>query len=185
MRPQDLGTVRHPKAPSKSIRSLEERIDEQNPAADQGSDFPPDLAGLPARKRPTGDVTPVRMQLSRRKGFSLQAHSRAVNGLPAINVARPSKWGNPWAIKGAREAGYSSNETELATWCARLFREWISGDQRSTTRLLMDGEERVTALRAALPTIRGKNLACWCPLDGPCHADVLLDLANRPKCEAA
>ncbi|MGV6803246.1 MAG: DUF4326 domain-containing protein [Ruegeria sp.] len=25
----------------------------------------------------------------------------------------------------------------------------------------------------------GKDLACWCPLDGPCHADVLLDLANE------
>lgn len=26
--------------------------------------------------------------------------------------------------------------------------------------------------------LRGKNLACWCPLDQPCHADVLLELAN-------
>lgn len=29
--------------------------------------------------------------------------------------------------------------------------------------------------------LRGKNLACWCPLDQPCHADVLLDLANTPS----
>lgn len=27
--------------------------------------------------------------------------------------------------------------------------------------------------------LRGKNLACWCALDKPCHADVLLELANR------
>jgi hypothetical protein len=27
--------------------------------------------------------------------------------------------------------------------------------------------------------LRGKNLACWCPLDKPCHADVLLELANK------
>jgi hypothetical protein len=27
--------------------------------------------------------------------------------------------------------------------------------------------------------LRGKNLACWCPLDQPCHADVLLELANQ------
>lgn len=27
--------------------------------------------------------------------------------------------------------------------------------------------------------LRGKNLACWCPLDQPCHADVLLELANN------
>jgi hypothetical protein len=30
-----------------------------------------------------------------------------------------------------------------------------------------------------LPELRGKNLACWCPLDKPCHADVLLELANK------
>jgi hypothetical protein len=27
--------------------------------------------------------------------------------------------------------------------------------------------------------LRGKNLACWCPLDQPCHAEVLLELANK------
>jgi len=27
--------------------------------------------------------------------------------------------------------------------------------------------------------LRGKNLACWCALDQPCHADVLLELANK------
>lgn len=26
--------------------------------------------------------------------------------------------------------------------------------------------------------LRGRNLACWCALDKPCHADVLLELAN-------
>jgi hypothetical protein len=26
--------------------------------------------------------------------------------------------------------------------------------------------------------LRGKNLACWCKLGEPCHADVLLELAN-------
>ncbi len=26
--------------------------------------------------------------------------------------------------------------------------------------------------------LAGRDLACWCPLDGPCHADVLLEVAN-------
>ncbi|RVI83935.1 DUF4326 domain-containing protein [Sinorhizobium meliloti] len=30
--------------------------------------------------------------------------------------------------------------------------------------------------------LRGKNLACWCKQDAPCHADVLLQVANRPLC---
>ncbi len=42
---------------------------------------------------------PVRMQLSRRKGFRLQDVSRALNGREAVNVARPGKWGN-WICIG-------------------------------------------------------------------------------------
>ena len=32
----------------------------------------------------------------------------------------------------------------------------------------------------AFQPLRGKDLACWCPLDQPCHADVLLEIANAP-----
>lgn len=33
--------------------------------------------------------------------------------------------------------------------------------------------------RPDLEPLRGRDLVCWCPLDGlPCHADVLLELAN-------
>ena len=42
--------------------------------------------------------------------------------------------------------------------------------------------EMAIGLKEACPyyyePLRGKNLACWCPLDKPCHADVLLELAN-------
>jgi hypothetical protein len=41
---------------------------------------------------------PVRLHLSRAKGFNLQKHSRAVNGLPAVNAARPGKLGNPFKV---------------------------------------------------------------------------------------
>jgi hypothetical protein len=30
-----------------------------------------------------------------------------------------------------------------------------------------------------LTFLRGKNLACWCSLDGPCHVDKLLEVASR------
>jgi hypothetical protein len=45
----------------------------------------------------------------------------------------------------------------------------------------MTDQERtalVEQLRNPLAALRGKDLACWCPLDQPCHADVLLELAN-------
>ena len=35
-------------------------------------------------------------------------------------------------------------------------------------------------VKRAIPNLRGKDLACFCPLDQPCHADVLLELANAP-----
>ena len=48
---------------------------------------------------------------------------------------------------------------------------------------LATDEASIHAIRTEL---RGKNLACWCPLGGPCHADVLLALANAgPKDEEA
>jgi hypothetical protein len=31
-----------------------------------------------------------------------------------------------------------------------------------------------------LDGLAGHDLVCGCPLDQPCHGDVLLDLANRP-----
>lgn len=104
-------------------------------------------------------TAPVRLQLSRKKGFDLQAWSREVNGLPAVNVARPSKWGNPYKV------GPLDAETAV-----RLFRDiW------HVALLGEHGEQR----RAMLSELRGKNLACWCAPDAPCHADVLLELANR------
>lgn len=35
-------------------------------------------------------------------------------------------------------------------------------------------------LRAALPELRGKILACWCLPRRPCHADILIELADDP-----
>jgi hypothetical protein len=34
---------------------------------------------------------------------------------------------------------------------------------------------------ASLPELRGRDLACWCPLDEPCHADVLLEIVNAQQ----
>lgn len=135
---------------------------------------------------------PVRLQLSRAKGFDLQALSLATNGLPALNVSRPSKLGNPFmctpdgCLRRMTEAqgGYRC--------CVDVYREYLlSGIEGRPSytgafRAMLDGmagyPERARMI-AALPRARGKNLACWCNLDDPCHADVLLELANRPLCE--
>ena len=49
---------------------------------------------------------------------------------------------------------------------------WTAGIMFSWS---LDSDEAVKRL---LEPLRGRDLVCWCPLDKPCHADVLLELAN-------
>ena len=111
---------------------------------------------------------PVRLQLSRKKGFDLQRVSMAVNGLPAVNVARPGKWGNPYVV------GRDGKRDE----CVRLFTLMVAGYFCLTAQPSVD-EQRAyrKSLSRNLRHLRGRNLACWCK-GAPCHADVLLELAN-------
>jgi hypothetical protein len=94
---------------------------------------------------------PMRVQLSRRKGWRLPADT--------INVARPTAWGNPFRIGDLAPDGtpIASRDRAVALYRTHVHEPPAGHDY---------GE------------IRGKNLACWCPLDGPCHADVLLARAN-------
>lgn len=112
-------------------------------------------------------MAPVRLQLSRRKGFDLQALSQATNGLPAVKVARPTKWGNPAKVG---ELGCISNQGAVDA-----YRRWLTKGPASL--LSFRNPPRITEI---VEQLRGKNLACFCRLGLPCHADVLLELANRP-----
>lgn len=125
---------------------------------------------------------PVRLRLSRAKGFNLQEHSRAVNGLPAVNCARPSKFGNPFKI---------DNESDRERVIERFRRCLVNPPTLMRHKILTiskgmngRGEGYFLRIRLSLDELRGKNLACFCSLDGACHCDVLLKLANLPICEA-
>lgn len=122
----------------------------------------------------TFDQSPVRLRLSRAKGFDLQAHSLATNGLPAIHCARPHRWGNPWTVAKAKEVGFQGTDAEMAQMCANFFRRSLVAKLPATK-----------AINGKLDKLRGKNLACWCALDAPCHVDVLLELAHAPIYEEA
>ncbi|GAB6842321.1 hypothetical protein HNR00_003530 [Methylorubrum rhodinum] len=130
------------------------------------------------------EAKPVRLQLSRKKGFDLQAHSRAVNGLPAVSVARPGILGNPFV--------HATDPAQAVEAFDRLCRGGTQSFQCSPDGLHFAGSIHANALHWAwsewlrdhgLPAIRGKNLACWCAVGSPCHADVLLRLANGPVCD--
>lgn len=124
-------------------------------------------------------TTPVRLQRQRHKGFNLQALSMETNGLPAVSVCRPSIFGNPFTMKDAVEVGYVRDPKEkLATlFLVDCFADWISGSDKWWTGPV--SEQRRKAVISRLGELRGKNLACFCRLDQPCHADVLLEIANR------
>ncbi len=73
-----------------------------------------------------------------------------------------------WPVPTSREPGQyadgvpsSAARTPRPRWCA--FRRWAAGGYAAEARRILHGHD----------------LACWCPLDQLCHADVLLELANR------
>ena len=119
---------------------------------------------------------PVRLQLSRRKGFDLQASSHRRNGLGAVNVARPSGYGNPFIVgefPALAYSRYTTSRVETADEAVSLYR-----------RLCIENFAKYDDCVDRLLKLRGKNLACWCKPGAACHADVLLEFANAPICEA-
>lgn len=114
---------------------------------------------------------PVRIQLSRKKGADYQAASRAINGFDAVNVTRSTVFGNPFVV----------SVKDDALWCVNKYDAMFTGFHPEWYRYCL---KRETILRN-LPRLRGKNLACYCALDAPCHADVLLRLAREMVCEEA
>ena len=93
---------------------------------------------------------------------SRQQKQISPNGLPIIYVGRPTKWGNPFKVG---DEGIDSREKAVA-----LYKEWIENKMPNKQKPPTNTEIR--------NELAGKNLSCWCSLDGPCHADVLLEIAN-------
>ncbi|WP_288797810.1 DUF4326 domain-containing protein [uncultured Arsenicicoccus sp.] len=109
------------------------------------------------------NTSPRRIQRKRAKGW------RMPDG--AVYVGRGTKWGNPWRVGGQvtveTPAGRTLDlilhrELKIAPDLAvALYRAAFTPDQD-----------------AIIAELAGRDLACWCPLDQACHADVLLELAN-------
>lgn len=67
-----------------------------------------------------------------------------------VYVGRPSMWGNPFD----------------------------KGDPLTLPKYEQFVKDSLYLQPHFLNPPRGKDLACWCPVSSPCHADVLLRLAN-------
>lgn len=107
---------------------------------------------------------PLRIQRRRTKGYKMPPG--------VVYCGRPTIWGNPFVGRGAVDA----------------YRRWIETGERVLFGASSEGDNvectwldspKSSEINAMAHTLRGKQLACWCPLDKPCHVDVLCELANR------
>jgi hypothetical protein len=107
-------------------------------------------------------TAPVRIQLSRKKGWRMPENT--------VKVDRATKWGNPFEGDASIAVYlFRKHLHDEFVWCPVPVRKWPKG--------------KIPAIFTSVTDVRrelaGKNLACWCALDKPCHADVLLELANK------
>ena len=112
---------------------------------------------------------PERIQRKRTKGWRMPEGT--------VYVGRPTKWGNPFSVNvfDGRTGGFIKRPRhEVVTIFRNLI---IARDGCDYSSDVLPKGIRTEDIRREL---RGKDLACWCPLDQPCHADVLLEIANAP-----
>ncbi|AVO22396.1 hypothetical protein PBI_SMEAGOL_83 [Mycobacterium phage Smeagol] len=110
-----------------------------------------------------------RIQRKRTKGW------RMPEG--AIYVGRGSQWGNPWRV-GSRLMTF----TDLPDGLRQYAREFVMTPEIAVAFYREAFTPDADDIRAELS---GRDLACWCPLDSLCHADVLLEIANSAAGEEA
>lgn len=106
---------------------------------------------------------PTRVQLSRTKGWRMPPNT--------VKVDRSSRWGNPFVMPADGDAAE----------VVRRFRATLMGFESNGSFCKPDvaPDSYLGKIIRDAHLLRGKKLACWCPLDKPCHADVLLELANE------
>lgn len=108
----------------------------------------------------------------------------------AIYVGRPSRWSNPWLIVPVNDPHFAFSDAAdvrhvveglILGRFARFTRTPRTGAPYWATRQfesdLLTGRLPDPWLIRDLHELAGRDLACWCPLDQPCHADVWLKLA--------
>lgn len=131
---------------------------------------------LPSVIDECGCRRPKRVQLSRKKGWRIPENT--------VSVARPHKYGNPIIFLEVGCQYPSLDDRGIATLVVRDFEVLAKRGTLHFPNWRHLGGERgpITWTYPSLDEIRdelaGKNLACWCDLDEPCHADVLLNLVN-------
>jgi hypothetical protein len=121
-------------------------------------------------------MTPQRIQLRRTKGW------RKPEG--AVVVSRPSKWGNPFIVHEHTD-NCGEDLDDCPVWGNAdvnlrpvSSREGAVISFRHCYQFPLSDDPYVPDVDEIRSELAGRDLACWCPLDQPCHADVLLKIAS-------
>lgn len=124
---------------------------------------------------------PKRIQRKRTKGWRMPEN--------CVCVTRPGKWGNPFRVNQNDDGTWSvvacdgtvaipkATREDAGRGAVRLFRAYLANDGSQPGAIRDSGGAALAAF--AKEELRGKDLACFCPIGQPCHADVLLELANK------
>lgn len=105
-------------------------------------------------------MEPKRIQLKRTRGWKMPPNT--------VKVDRSTMWGNPFDVSNPpHDVG------DVVEW----YRWWLNNELAAPWCKWAGPYVKMEARRH----LRGKNLACWCKEGGPCHADVLLEIANSDQ----
>lgn len=133
---------------------------------------------------------PKRIQRKRTRGW------RKPEG--AIIVDRTSKWGNPFKLEGDMIYCDASHRRKIfSSWVIfdnhslwdkdkgleqiiKLYGDWFGGNLPDENYINHEIVRPSTFdMDEIKRELKGKDLVCWCPLDKPCHADLLIEIANE------
>lgn len=127
-------------------------------------------------------MKPKRIQRKRIRGWRMPENT--------VYVGRPTKWGNPFKIGVLHNTslyllGADRDKERMVRDCALIQKGEFIIDGDLSVKMYKNMMLESFLKRALNPMwreelvkLRGRNLACWCSLDKPCHADVLLEIAN-------
>jgi hypothetical protein len=118
-------------------------------------------------------MKPKRIQRKRTKGWK--------NPPNTVYVGRPTKFGNPF-VAGKIVSFVPLIVALIARAGTDFYHELETGIKvRDVNHSLLLYKKYITIFNKGYirGQLRGKNLSCWCKIGDPCHADILLKIANK------
>ena len=117
--------------------------------------------------------TPYRIQRQRTKGCRTPENT--------VYVGQGTKWRNPWKVTPHEDGRATVTDPISCTAFESVPAATAHATGSFRWQLLNHPNVLGFTETETRAELAGKNLACSCPLDQPCHADVLLEIANREE----